>query len=175
MRRLALLLAACSHAAPAVENHPTDKPAPVAAELPGPRAAIVHERFLYKPISVINPTNEPIIVSTATDSIMLLTIPLTNEVTIMLSSDGKLGDDLGPGDTGETIVASGKDARLVWRITQAASGMSASAINLPTGVYCAFYADHPVAYTRPQIDQMLATCRDIRFATEAELADHAHV
>ena len=49
---------------------------------------------------------------------------------------------------------------------------------MPTGVYCAPYHDYDkpeLPLTRAQVDQLIATCRDIRFATAAELADTARV
>jgi hypothetical protein len=177
MRRLVLILAACSPATPAVENHPTVKPAPV-AQLAGPRSTIVHSQFLFKPISVLNPSKQPLDVGTATQSIMIVTVPLVTGLSILLASDGKTGGPMGPPDPKEVIVDKGTDATLQWIVMKRPHGFDMFAINLPTGVSCSAYTDtapQEPDLTRAQVDQLLATCRDIRFATEPELADTAHV
>jgi hypothetical protein len=170
---LAILgLLGCSPAAPStVGNTTPTAPQPPRQGLDGPRAVIEHQ-FLHAPISVINPTREPILVSTATGSLMLVTIRIPSaegEAQLMLSADGSTDEALRDPEGGATIESRGNDAELVWWIARDGSTYDFQAIRRGTGVFCGLYAPEGEGITtKVQVEALVAACRDIRVATEAD-------
>lgn len=173
MRIVLVVLAGCWTSQPVPPAPPKIEPVakPVVwPELPGRRVVIEHE-FLHRPIS-LRANSEPD-VATATESIMITTLRVIGEprATIMLTSDGKLGDGKLPDlDPTYTIVSAGNDARILWRIEKTPDDkLEFTAENRATGVYCALY--EPSYPTMEQIKAAIAHCRDIRVAKPGEESD----
>ena len=169
LRRLLVLLAACSSAPhPGVAN---SSPPPAVITTPAEGRAVIEHRFLAHPISVPNPSNAPLSVATATGSLMLVTIDLGDGVGMLVSGDGKTAG-LGAPPPG-TVLSQGTDPKLQWRVMRGPNGIEPDAFNVATGVYCAIY--QPEVRTQAMAERVIAACRDIHVATAEDLADTSHI
>ena len=176
MKRLMITVLACGcHPAPApAPATPSNIAPPVAARahraFTGPRAVIEH-KFLHAPISVANPTNQPIDVATATDSVMLVTVPFPSGAGVaqlMLAADGSVTDTMAPTDD-SAKVSEGKDDRVIWEITRSGDAYDFQAVRRGIGVFCDAYSpDAKTKYTLAQVQLLVDACADIRVATAGD-------